>query len=210
MPRRLIVRIAWSPAARSSAAIASTSRPDRSPRLPAFSSSRRSTTSTTGRAPARPRAAGRPGDSGPRAPGRRDSTDGVALPRTTAAPASSAEARSPCRGPGGAASGRTCRRRRAPRRRRRARHRPAARVTASRVPTTTSTSPLRIRRHSSARSPSAEPRVDEGDPHVEVGPEPVHERQGEHDLRDERRGPAGRVRGRRRSRRRRSRSCRCR
>jgi hypothetical protein len=72
---------------------------------------------------------------------------------------------------------------------------------------TTSTSPLRIRRHSSARSAVPQPRVDERDTHLEIGPEPVHERQGEHDLGHETRGPAA-LQGMPRSRPRRSRSCR--
>ena len=55
-----------------------------------------------------------------------------------------------------------------------------------------SASPARMRRHSSARSPSAEPGMDERDAGVEVGPQPVDEREGQRDLRHEHeRRPSG-------------------
>ena len=61
------------------------------------------------------------------------------------------------RGPAGAGSDRSCRRRRAPRRRSPGPTSASGAATARRVPTTMSTSPDRIRRHSSARSPSPRP-----------------------------------------------------
>ena len=57
--------------------------------------------------------------------------------------------------------------------------------TASRVPTTISTSPARIRRHSSARSPSPRPEWSTADPRLEIRPEPIDERHRQGDLRDE-------------------------
>ena len=79
------------------ASSAAASRSEMTPRLPAASSARRSTTSTTGGAPL-----GRVGSTTRRyVPARTrptDSTDGVALPRTTAAPASRPS--SIARGPG--------------------------------------------------------------------------------------------------------------
>ncbi len=90
VPRRLITRIARSPASVSSAASAAASGSESSPRLPAASSARRSTARhRAARCP--PAAAGstarryRPARAWPML-----STDGVALPRTTAAPASRA------------------------------------------------------------------------------------------------------------------------
>ena len=55
-----------------------------------------------------------------------------------------------------------------------------------------STSPARMRRHSSERSPSPRPEWTQRDPRVEVGPQPVDEREGEGDLRHEHeRRPSG-------------------
>ena len=86
VPRRLMTRIARSPCAASSAASAAASASDSSPRLPAASSARMSTADTLGSVPA-----GREGSTARRYRPARAwpmlSTDGVALPRTTAAPA---------------------------------------------------------------------------------------------------------------------------
>ena len=59
------------------------------------------------------------------------------------------------------------------------------------------TSPARIRRHSSARSPSPERRVEHGDPRRQVGAEPVDDRRGEGDLRDQQERRAAGREGRR-------------
>ena len=57
--------------------------------------------------------------------------------------------------------------------------------TASRVPTTTSTRPSRIRRHVSRRSPSDSPRVDQRNGRVQVGPQPVDQGGRQRNLGDE-------------------------
>ena len=84
--------MAWSPAATSRPPSAAARRPDSSPRLPSRSSARRSTTSTRGRLPV-----GRDGRTTRRyVPARARptlSTAGVALPRIAAAPASSARSK---------------------------------------------------------------------------------------------------------------------
>ena len=192
----------------SSAASAATSRPESRPRLPARELLAQVDDLDDGPARRSAASAGRPGGSAPSRARPTLSTAGVALPRTTAAPASSAE---PDRGVAGLDPRRPVAlvgAPRAPRRRRSGRRRASGARTASRVPTTMSTSPARIRRHSSARSPSPKPGVDEGDPDGEVRPEAVDERHRERDLRDEDEGRPAALERRRRSPRRRSRSCR--
>ena len=146
---------------------------------------------STAAAPCRRRASGgRRADTARLAPGPRSrptaSRCRARPPRPPAGPA-----RAPRRAPGSAACGRSCRRGRAPRRRRSGRRRRAARAAASRVPTTRSTSPARIRRHSSARSPSPSPEWTIATRTGEVGAQAVDDRRREGDLRDEERAPAG-------------------
>ena len=154
VPRRFMTRIARSPAA--------VSRPPAPPqraRTAARGCPRRAPPG--GRRPRPPapsagalgrtRAGSGPAARGPRTRPTASRTRG----RPPRRPAARARARR--RAPGSAACGRSCRPGRAPRRRRSGRRRRAARGAPSRVPTTRSTSPARMRRHSSARSPSPRP-----------------------------------------------------
>ena len=100
--------------------------------------------------------------------------------------------RSPRPAPGAAGSGRSCRRSRAPRRRRSARRRRAAPGPPAGSRPRHPPSPARIRRHSSARSPTPSAGVDERDPGIEVRPQAVDERHRQGDLgHEDERGPAG-------------------
>ena len=92
VPRRLMTRIARSPRRRVERRRARPrARRESSPRLPAASSARRSTARHARLGAGRPRRAARRAGTARRARGPSLSTDGVALPRTTAAPASRAE-----------------------------------------------------------------------------------------------------------------------
>ena len=155
MPRRFRTRIAWSPAPGSSDASAATSERDSSPRWPAASSSRRSTTSTDGACPTG-RTSSAIRSNSPAAARPTLSTAGVAEPSTTAAPARPprriAQSRAWRRGVRSLLYAASC----SSSTMTRPTSASGAR-TASRVPTTMSTSPDRTLRHSSARSPSPRP-----------------------------------------------------
>ena len=180
---------------------------DSRPRLPSASSARRSTTVDRRRASRSVAGAGRSGRTSPSSARPRLSTAGVAEPRTSAAPASSARriavSRAWSRGVrsllyAGSCSSSTMTTPTSA----------SGATTASRVPTTMSTSPAPDPPPLVGALAVAEARVDERDPRIEVGPEPIDQRQGERDLGHEHERRPARLQRGARSPRRRSPSCR--
>ena len=174
----------------------SASASESSPRLPAASSARMSTTMTRGSVPGRPHGQhGAPVPPGPRVAHALDRRRGA--PEHDRRARRSRRGRPPRRAPGTAASGRSCTPASCSSSTTTSPTSSSGASSAVRVPTTTSAPPARIRRHSSARSPSPSAECRTAIRDGEVGAQPVDDRRRERDLRHEQQRRAARREARR-------------